>query len=68
MVVNLMSKVSKPKEHTVITTKDLKNVMFKERKIPTPAYQYNKEYGFIVQTRGTIFSEKNITRNKSPKF
>ncbi len=58
----------KRKEKEIITTLVLGEHILKTNIIPTPNYEKEKEYGFIVQSRGDIFQKKNPPRIKSTKF
>lgn len=67
MKMSFMSKFNSKNQKQIITTFDLGNMMQHKKIIPTPSYEKDKEYRFIVQKRGSIFSSV-IKRSKPPRF
>lgn len=65
--MDFMIRFKPKKEKQIITTYDLGDIVYTRKAVPTPAYERNKEYRFIIQTRGSIFS-RGLKRNKPPKF
>lgn len=65
--MSIMVRFKSKKQKQIITTFDLGAIIQKQKAIPTPAYENDKEYRFIVQPRGSIFT-KAAKRSKAPKF
>lgn len=65
--MSIMARISSKKQKQIITTLDLSEIIQNKKVIPTPSYENDKEYRFIVQTRGSIFT-KAMKRSKPPRF
>ncbi len=61
-----MVKSKNKKMPTIVTTRDLGEIILKKNVVPTPIYTSGRETSHIVNPRGTIFSKAK--RRKSPKF